>query len=244
MNFLAIGSIIGLVMGLTGSGGALVAIPLFMYILDLGLKEASVLSLVAVLLASSINFISVRNDAFIKTAFVMFLASLVGSYSSVPLKGIIPDLVIALLLAAISIFSLAMMWWKKRGEKKDSVKKAGTTLEVISGLILGVLTTLTGLGGGVLLMPMLVGPFKLDQKRAVATSLLTIFLSSTASLFFQVSKGFSIPDLPSILYLSAGIIASALILKQITKKIQVNHLELTRKIVFTLVVILALVKIF
>ena len=56
MNYLAIGSVIGLVMGLTGSGGALVAIPLFMYVLELGLKEASVLSLVAVRLASSFNY--------------------------------------------------------------------------------------------------------------------------------------------------------------------------------------------
>lgn len=231
-------------MGLTGSGGALVAIPLFMFMLELGLKEASVLSLLAVLLASSINLISVRSDAHIKTAVIMFLASLIGSYSSVPLKDIIPDPVIALLLAAISILSLVMMWRKEEGDKKNSEIKAGTMLEVISGFFLGILTTLTGLGGGVLLMPVLVGPFKLAQKQAVATSLLTILLSSSGSLAFQISKGFSAPELSSVLSLSAGIVASALLLKQMIKKVHVKHVELSRKVVFTVVVALALVKIF
>jgi len=38
------GLIIGIVMGLTGAGGALVAIPLFMQFLALTLKDASVYS--------------------------------------------------------------------------------------------------------------------------------------------------------------------------------------------------------
>ena len=175
----------------------------------------------------------------------MFGASVIGSYLSVPLKGILSDLVTALFLSAISLFSLAMMWKKKKvPDENKTLVKAGTLLEIVSGLILGILTTLTGLGGGVLLMPVLVGPFKLKQVRAVATSLLTIFLSSSASLILQVNKGFEIPKVSSVLYLSAGIISAAFLLKLIIKKVQANHLEFSRKVVFTMIVILAMVKIF
>lgn len=47
------GSIIGIVMGLTGAGGALVAIPLFMTVLRMELKSAAVYSLVTVVIAST-----------------------------------------------------------------------------------------------------------------------------------------------------------------------------------------------
>ena len=46
-----LGVIIGVVMGLTGAGGALVAIPLFMQFQGMSLKEASVFSLIAVVIA-------------------------------------------------------------------------------------------------------------------------------------------------------------------------------------------------
>ncbi len=243
MDFFILGSIIGLVMGLTGSGGSLVAIPLFMSFLGLDLKQASVFSLVAVMLASGINFVPVRRLVKYRAAFTMFSLSLIGSYFTIPLKQNIPETIIAFMLSTISLYSLFIIWRSPEKEMDQKIGK-GLMAELLAGLMLGILTTLTGLGGGVLLMPVLIGTFKMDQKQAVATSLLTIFLSSGASLLLQIKLGFKLPEYSALAFLSLSIILSASLLHWLSQKLAKSQLDFSRRLVFTCVVVLALYKIF
>src|SRR5690606_3769939 len=104
MTSLLIGGVIGLVMGLTGAGGALVAIPLFMQLEGMSLKSASVYSLMAVIIASLLAFISQKTKADNKVAIILVLASIAGSALTAPLKPLLADSVIIILLALISIF--------------------------------------------------------------------------------------------------------------------------------------------
>jgi uncharacterized membrane protein YfcA len=62
--------IIGIVMGLTGAGGALIAIPLFIQFMGMNLKEASIYSLIAVVVASLLNFVEQRKATQYRTGFV------------------------------------------------------------------------------------------------------------------------------------------------------------------------------
>lgn len=243
MNYILIGAIIGLVMGLSGSGGALVSIPLFMTYMNLGLKEASVLSLFAVILAAGINFVGVARKAALNVSLVMSLASFIGSYATIPLKVTMPEIIIAILIGGISLFGLVSVW-----RSASEVTGHETPLSVfwasLSGLVLGAMTTLTGIGGGVLLMPVLLGLFKFGQSKAVATSLLIITLSSGASLLMQVMKGFPVPEPKSLTLLTAGILVAAVTLKYATRFIDSTYLVVGRKVVLSIVVALALLKIF
>lgn len=244
MSIFLSGLLIGAVMGLTGSGGALVAIPLFMYVLSMGLKEATGFSLVAVILAALINLVSQYKRADAKTAALLIPFSIVGSYVSIPLKALTPDLVIVGLLGLISMYSLWSVW--SSTAVAADVSDARPTRWVLTGIVgtgLGVLTTLTGLGGGVLLMPIFVGLFKLPGPMAVATSLVAVALSSIFSLGFQVQAGAALPSIEQFLWLSLGIVVVAQGLKVLTQKISQDTMALTRKIVFTFVVIFAMIKI-
>jgi uncharacterized protein len=243
MTYLFIGSIVGLVMGLTGAGGALVAIPLFMVFLDKSLKEASVLSLMAVILSSIINFTYLRKYTNFRSSFIMFVAGLVGSYSMVPVKKMTPDVVISFLLTAIAAYSLFTIWKTKISADDENIIDNPWALAV-TGVALGVLTTLTGLGGGVLLMPLLMVFFHYSQRKAVATSLLTIALTSTASLIFQLEAGFHFPQVQNVLYLTGGIIISVFILKAMMRFFDENRLLLTRQLIFSAVVIFAIFNFF
>ncbi|MFP5457789.1 MAG: TSUP family transporter [Bacteriovoracia bacterium] len=244
MSIFLSGLLIGAVMGLTGSGGALVAIPLFMYVLSMGLKEATGFSLVAVILAALINLVSQYKRADAKTAALLIPFSIAGSYFSIPLKALTPDLVIVGLLALISMYSLWSVW--SSTSVTTDVSEARPPRWVLTGIVgtgLGVLTTLTGLGGGVLLMPIFVGLFKLPAPMAVATSLVAVALSSIFSLGFQVQAGAALPSVEQFLWLSLGIVVVAQGLKVLTQKISQDTMALTRKIVFTFVVIFAMIKI-
>jgi len=246
MIYISCGFIIGIVMGLTGAGGALVSIPLFMHFMGMTLIDASVYSLLSVVIASLFNFIAQRNFADSKVALVIFFFSIISSYIVAPLKGEIPLSVVATLLISISLYAVYSIWFSGKGvvaEKSQKKLKNTFLLTMIMGLILGALTTITGLGGGVFLMPIFINIFLFSQSEAVATSLLAVALSSSTSLLLQIHHGFHMDFNLNIFYLIFGILTSAIILKSIMKKISPKILSLVRKIVFTSIVVLAIMKI-
>ena len=112
------------------------------------------------------------------------------------------------------------------------------------GLMLGTLTTLTGLGGGVLMLPIFLAIYRLNQSQAVATSLLAVGLSSLSSLIIQITHGAEFKIGIGFVYLLFGILSAALLLKKFSEKIDAKFLLKARQIVFSVVVVLALAKIF
>jgi uncharacterized protein len=247
MNFALSGLIIGLVMALTGAGGALIAIPLFMTFMGMSLKEASVLSLIAVVLASLISFIAQRKNTQYKTAISLIIFSTLGSYLSAPYKASLSDFAIAVLLSLVSLYALYNTWGNKE-RKGTNINLKGSDsfgfLSVPLGFALGMITTFTGLGGGVLMMPVLIGLYQFEIKKAVATSLLVVTLSSLSSLIIQSSRGLKVEFSVDLIFMIVGIFMANYLIKFFIKKLSEAQMGLVRKTVFTLVVIIALIKIF
>lgn len=245
MIHLFCGIIIGIVMGLTGAGGALIAIPLFMQFLGMGLKEASVYSLVAVVVASLLNFVSQRKSTQYFTAILIVTSSSVGSYLTAPLKEKLPTSLISITLALVSLYALYGVWNPVKTSSDNEISPRGNdSLSLAAGLILGVLTTFTGLGGGVLMLPLFLNLFKYSHSQAIATSLLAVGLSSLASLGIQVTKGADFEMNVNLIFLLIGVLASVFMLQQLVKRLPQPIIKHTRQIVFTFVVVLALLKIF
>lgn len=245
MIYLFCGVVIGVVMGLTGAGGALVAIPLFMQFLHMSLKEASVYSLLAVVIASLMNYLAQRKATQNRTALVIIVASAVGSYLSAPFKEALPSLAVALLLALVSIYALYHVWVPVKVEaSRPEAPRENIGLSTSLGLLLGGLTTFTGLGGGVLMLPLFLGLYRYSQTQAVATSLLAVGLSSLASLLVQMIRGTHFELKLELAFLLVGILAAVYLLNQFAKHLPGETMNRVRQLVFTMVVILALVKIF
>jgi len=243
--YLFSGMIIGIVMGLTGAGGALVAIPLFIQFMGMDLKEASVYSLIAVVVTALLNFVAQREETQYRTGIVIVLVSAFGSFITAPYKEILPTLYVAVLLAIFSVYALYSVWVPVIVTPEvGSVSQRNVVLSVVVGLVLGALTTFTGLGGGVLMLPIFLAFFHYSQPQSVSTSLFAVGLSSLASLLIQINRGTHFDAKIDLLFLIVGILISVLILKQLLRHMSQKAVSRTRQIVFTLVVILALVKIF
>lgn len=240
-----IGMVIGLVMGLTGSGGALVAIPLFILFLDMTLKEATSFSLVAVSLSALFNLFAQWESVDFKLSFWVIPFSILSSFFSIPLKEIISEWVIFTLLVLVSVFGSFSVWWPNRNPKQIvNTRDWYPAYGAILGLILGILTTLTGLGGGVLIMPALIFFFRFSPMRAVATSFLPILVTSLAAFLFQWNAGFLPPSPMVFLSLSAGIAFTAILFPFVLPQISPIWITWIRKIAFTLIVLFSLTKIF
>ena len=238
-----LGIIIGFVNGLTGAGGALIAIPLLMQFLGMSLKEASLYSLIAIVIASLSNFYYQRKNAHISLATLLVTSSGIGSYLTLPYKELISNQGIAILLTIIALYSLYSVWFPIRKNENKSDKKINNLVTVVIGLLLGTITTFTGLGGGVLMLPLLINIYSLPQTQAVATSLVVIGLSSLASFLIQaLNVGINLHW--DFTYLMIGILVTPYILKSLTSRLFPQTINNLRKILFTIVVGLALLKIF
>ena len=80
MTFIMIGLLVGISLALTGSGGALLAIPLFMAFLGFTLKIGTFYSLIVVAIASIIGVAANLKLVQYRYALIMSLGSLVGSF--------------------------------------------------------------------------------------------------------------------------------------------------------------------
>lgn len=236
MFHVIIGLIVGIIMGLTGAGGALISIPLFISLLNLTLKEATFLSLIAVMFGTSFNLIGQFKLANKKIVFGFVTFGAISNILSLPLKKVIPELGIAFLLLGIGLYSVWVTWKPINSNEVENVDRS-IIKTGLTGAGLGVLTTLTGLGGGVLLIPILKNIFGFKNNIALPTSLLTIYLISLLSFLVQMKSGITLISITEIGYIAIGSIVAYFLLKATLKSLDSKKVEQIRKLAFTLVAI-------
>ncbi len=209
LALLAIGLLIGLVLGLTGAGGSVFAVPLLMLLAGQPMASAVGISLGAV--AASTLYASLRNGLHQRLLWTpgLILAGAgvvmapIGKWLGVRLPE--PWLLLAFTLLA-SLIALRM-WWSARQQPEAAqvvrasrfsdeptpgllcklsqsgqfeLKPRCVTGLVIGGLLTGLLAGLFGVGGGFLIVPLLLALSPIAMSQAVSTSLLIIALISSA----------------------------------------------------------------
>ncbi len=107
----------------------------------------------------------------------------------------------------------------------------------ILGLAAGFASGLLGIGGGVVMVPILVHVGKLSMHKAVATSMFIMIFTSIAGASVKITMGQIYPDLAVFLIL--GIILGAQIGPMLIKKINTDHLQR----IFGFMMIIALISI-
>jgi len=246
LEWLIIGLLVGMTLGLTGSGGGLISIPLLIHLAQLELKVATIFSLFAVVCGAVVNWLPNRVRTEYVVSVCMILASFLTSFLVARIKNDIPNLYIQLSLVIICLLSLWSFWKgrKNQGESRKDVLKVLILKSVFGGLLLGCLTTFTGLGGGVLLMPILLGILRIEIKNALPTSLFVIALSSLGSIWFQKSMMIHHFNLMNIVLLLVGTIISVFLIRFFSQKMPNDIFLNVRKTVFTVVVIVAILGIF
>lgn len=187
---------IGIALGLIGSGGSILSIPILLYLFGVDAILATAYSLFIVGITSLTGFISyLKKGAInIKAALIFGLPSIASVFftrtyilPAIPLNIIkighftlSKSIFLLLLFAFLMIFASYSMI--KRGNTINTVtskpKPLGYLFTFFIGAFVGVLTGLVGAGGGFLIIPALVVINKLPMKEAVGTSLIIIAAKS------------------------------------------------------------------
>ena len=205
---LLIGIVIGLVLGLTGAGGSVFAVPLLMIIAGLDIHQAIGLSLLAV--AASASFGSIRNG---RQQTVLWLPAIMLSVSGIAIvpvgQWLASQLSASLLIIGFSVLAIliaARMWRLSVNQPDQAVVTRASDFSgadsdgllcrfsptgqfqmrprCISGLfaggmLVGLLSGMFGVGGGFLIVPLLLFVSQINMIQAVSTSLIVISVISS-----------------------------------------------------------------
>ncbi len=198
-----IGLLIGLVLGLTGAGGSIFAVPLLILLLGLPINDAIGIALGAVAVSALIGTLSNWRAQYILwvPALTLGLSGAAVAPMGKYLGNQLPPLVLLVGFCILAVGIAAVMWRQAvstpeqagvvrsghlseddyivpicrftQSEQFDLSSKCVAAL-ISCGLLVGLLSGLFGVGGGFLIVPALLYITQVSMRQAVATSLLII----------------------------------------------------------------------
>ncbi len=225
---LALGGMAGLVLGLTGAGGSIIAVPLLMWGLDWTLVQAAPVAMIAVATAAAFGTAVAWDVTYIRyrAAILMALASLLTAPLGLLAATALPVHALTGAFAAVLLLVAVRMGWQARAAPHETTvvraavsgdegraggpqcrlnpsgrmiwTRACALVIGVLGAVTGFLSGLLGVGGGFVIVPGLRAVSEVSIHSAVATSLMAIALISTATVGSALLMGRELPWLVAL----------------------------------------------
>ncbi len=205
---LILGAAIGVILGLLGGGGAILAVPGLVYVLgvDPHAAIAASLAIVAVgaLTGLAVHARSGRVDWV--TALQLGVTGAIGSVGGARLGQLVPG---ERLLALLGLFMLVSAWLMINRPTTAGAATDRPRWQVpLLGLGLGLLTGFFGIGGGFLIVPALTLALGLPMRLAIGTSLAVIAMNALGGVVGYLGGAI---DWPLTMLVSLGAVGGALV---------------------------------
>jgi uncharacterized protein len=220
IGFLFLGIAAGILSGLFGIGGGIVMVPSLILIFGLNILDANATSLAAMLLPVGIlgviayykaGFINIKDSLWISLG--LFLGSFAGGeFANHISETLLGKLYAAILLyIALGYFDILARFKKKKEHEFIHPREEKPYWSyILVGVAAGVFAGLFGKGGGIIIVPMLVGMFHYDAKAAAATSLAALQLPvGLPSVLIYAQNGHL--NILNAAYIALGILAGVLL---------------------------------
>ena len=198
---LAVGSgvFIGLMLGATGGGGSLLAIPLLVYVLGVRVQPAAAISLVVVAGSALLGVYQRRasGEVKVKAALIFSATGAVGAWGGAFGHQFVREEFVLFLFSLLVVVA-AWQMWRQSGHKRERSSKENCAerfprscwIKVsLIGVGVGLLTGFFGVGGGFVIVPALALVLGFPMRMAVSTSLLIIALMAIGGLVGHLQSG-------------------------------------------------------
>jgi uncharacterized protein len=191
LEFLFLGVIGGMLSGLVGVGGGIVFVPGLLFAGGWRIQEAVAASLVIIIFSSLSGTIrNARSNDPVnwRVAGLLSLAVAPSSLIGVLISRVSPEVVVKVVFATLL---LALAYPPARGGGDyDSDRHIPLPLVFLAGILIGTVSGLVGVGGGVVMVPLMVLGMGLTTKRAVSTSLAVVMFTGIVGAAGYVATGF------------------------------------------------------
>ncbi len=182
----ALAALIGLSLGLLGSGGSIITLPVLVYVAGVPAQPAVGMSLVIVggtsALGGALNW---RRGVFDWRAAGFFaLSGMAGALLGARFTHLVSGPVLLLLFGGLMMVVGAQMLRGREARVRSHECRPARCL--VTGVTVGALTGFLGVGGGFLIVPALVLAAGLEMKPAIGTSLAIIAVNCLGGLMGQL----------------------------------------------------------
>lgn len=179
--------LVGLSLGLMGSGGSILTVPVLIYLAGEQEKVAIAESLGIVGAISLAGFVpyAFKQQVHWKSVILFGIPGMAGTYGGAMIAGYVSGTFQLMLFAVVMLVAAIMMF----RDKKEADKSGEVNIQhawwkiVLEGIAVGILTGLVGVGGGFLIVPALVLLGGLPMHLAIGTSLIIIAMKSFSGFF-------------------------------------------------------------
>ncbi|MDP9430290.1 MAG: sulfite exporter TauE/SafE family protein [Actinomycetota bacterium] len=227
---LGLGLLIGVLLGLLGGGGSILAVPALVYGVGLPLAAAIPTSLLVVGVSSATALLPRLRQVRWRIAGIFGAAGALAAFTGTAVNRLLDPRVVLVGFALLMVAATVRMLRKDVPEGGDCALPGGginwrgcLPKAVGAGVAVGFLTGLFGVGGGFLIIPALVLLLGLPMAVAVGTSLVIIVLNSAAG--FAAHAGDATLDWSVVTAFTAAAIAGSLIAGRFATKLPADRLR-------------------
>ncbi|WP_300436570.1 sulfite exporter TauE/SafE family protein [Zoogloea sp.] len=223
---IALGSIVGMLLGLTGAGGGVLAVPVLMLGLGMSMTEATPVALIAVGSAAWLGGLAGLRQGLVRYRAALLMACLGALSAPVGVSlahRLSPAVLVAVFCAVLCLIAFRMLGAASAGahdpesghlDRNCMINPAtgrfrwnlrcSTTLAA-TGSLAGLFTGMLGVGGGFLIVPAFRQYSDLTMAASAATSLAVIALVSSTTVLGSLLGGAEISALGWVFIAATGV---------------------------------------
>ena len=187
------GIVAGFICGLTGMGGGTIYVPVFYFLLSFSIKEAIGTSLLVIVFSSISAFLAHMREGQVNFRIAGFLivAGIIGAQIGSSITSILPDIAVKIFFICITIFLSINMW----RERNTGVEGNGTNFTmstirfILIGLAAGIASGMGGVGGAIVLVPLLHMWVGIPMNICIGTTLPVVMFNSLSGVIGYFYRG-------------------------------------------------------
>lgn len=188
---------VGVLSGLLGVGGGVAMVPILVLLLHYGQKSGQATSLAAITLTALSGAVSygIAGEVMLLPAAVVAVGGLVGAVLGVGLLRRLSENQVRLVFGVLMVVVAVRLLWPSAAVTGSSqVASIGPGIlggYLLTGLAMGVLSALLGVGGGVILVPAFMLAFGMSPHEAQCTSLAVMVPVSLMGAWRNARHGYT-----------------------------------------------------
>ncbi len=188
IELILLGVIVGIVSGFFGIGGGTILIPLLL-ILGFETKVAIGIAVVQMVFSSIYGSYINNKKGTLDIAMIgtIGIGGFIGALLSGTIASLFSDEALEIIFLSFAIFALLRLFFKT-SEHRDQ-KEVSKVVLLMIGIPLGAISMTIGIGGSIILVPILVGFLHVPLKKATSAGLFFVVFSSVAGFISHAKIG-------------------------------------------------------
>lgn len=190
VELVPVGILIGAMSGFFGIGGGTMLVPILLA-MGFSTKDAIGISIIQMVFSSIYgSYLNhKRGTLIIGEGILVGLGGFIGGFIGGYVTQFIADTVLEFLFLGLLFFSLFRLLFSKIVEEDSETRSINKALLFLIGVVIGIFAITLGVGGSIVLTPLLVGLLHYPIKKAVSAGLFFVVFSSVAGMSSRLLTG-------------------------------------------------------